>query len=359
MTTPAQTEANRKNAALSTGPRTATGKAKAATNAVRHGLRSELAVLPFEQADDWVRHQEAVVRSLAPAGGLEQELATRAALCLWRLRRVAAYEAATTTAAIQQVADDADRHAESIAEDLDADPFERRGGDDVSKLAKSEKKLGEARDQLAWAEGELAIVELLAAEADGATPVDGGDAGNLLEEIANDLPEDKVEDSPDATAAPFLVRLGVPKDEADRPWDWAGWTVGMVRKAVEMIAAHGKFPADKLLARMVVTHREDTKEKAAKVRELAQTAQTIRRRVKAAEDRQRLHRLLPDTPTLDKLTRYEAHVSRQLYQALDELERLQAVRAAAAAFAPPAPVDVTVAAPTQAPENEVEGRQRF
>jgi hypothetical protein len=345
MTTERQTEANRKNAVLSTGPRTSTGKAKAATNAVRHGLRSELAVLPFEQTDDWVRHRDSIVRSLAPAGGLEQELAERVAMCLWRLRRVAAYEAATTTAAIQQVEHDADRHAENSEEDRDDDPLESPDGDDVSKLAKAEKKLEQARDQLAWAKGELAVVELLAAEADGATPVDGGDAGNLLEQIANDLPEDKVEDSPDATAASFLVRLGVPKDEVDRPWDWTGWSVGMVRQAVEMIAAHGQFPVDKLLARMVVTHREDTREKAAKVRGLAQKAQAIRRRVKAAEDRERLRRLLPDAVTLDKVLRYESHVSRQLLQSLQTLERLQAARAGAA-LPLPAALDVTVNGPT-------------
>jgi hypothetical protein len=349
MTTHAQAEANRKNAALSTGPCTSKGNARAATNAVRHGLRSELAVLPFEQAEDWVRHRDSVVRSLAPAGGLEHELAERVAICLWRLRRVAAYEAATTTAAIQQVADDAERHAENSAEEWDDHSLEMAGGDDLSRQAKVEKKLDKAREQLAWAEGELAIVKLLAAEADDATPVDGGDAGNLLEEIADDLPEDKDEDAPDATAASFLVCLGVPKDEADRPWDWEGWTLGMVRKAVEMIAAHGKFPADKLLARMLVTHREDTKEKAAKVRELAKTAQTIRRRVKAAEDRQRLYRLLPDSVALDKVLRYESHVSRQLLQSLQTLERLQAARAEAAVSLPAA-LDRTVNGPTVALE---------
>jgi hypothetical protein len=169
-----------------------------------------------------------VARSLAPAGGLEQELAARVALCLWRLRRVAAYEAATTTAAIEQVADDADRLSEDRAEDKDDDPFSRPAGDDVSKLARAEKQLDKAREQLDWAEGELAIIELLAG-ADDAT-VDGGDAGNLLEEVSSDLPEDKIEGCPDTAAAPFLLRLGVPKDEVDRPWDWKGWTVGVVRK---------------------------------------------------------------------------------------------------------------------------------
>jgi selenocysteine lyase/cysteine desulfurase len=34
-------------------------------------------------------------------------------------------------------------------------------------------------------------------------------------------------------------------------------------------------------------------------------------------------RILPDVKTLEKITRYEAHLSRQLFQCLHELENLQ------------------------------------
>ena len=37
-------------------------------------------------------------------------------------------------------------------------------------------------------------------------------------------------------------------------------------------------------------------------------------------------RILPDATTLEKVSRYEAHLSRQLYQALHELENLQKYR---------------------------------
>jgi len=37
----------------------------------------------------------------------------------------------------------------------------------------------------------------------------------------------------------------------------------------------------------------------------------------------RRERILPDEKTLEKISRYEAHLSRQLYQALHELENLQ------------------------------------
>jgi hypothetical protein len=43
-----------------------------------------------------------MVQSLAPAGALEQELAGRVALSLWRLRRVAAFETAVTAAGLEE-----------------------------------------------------------------------------------------------------------------------------------------------------------------------------------------------------------------------------------------------------------------
>lgn len=49
-------------------------------------------------------------------------------------------------------------------------------------------------------------------------------------------------------------------------------------------------------------------------------------RLVAELERMRRQRLLPDGGTLQKLVRYEAHLNRQLYQALHELEALQARR---------------------------------
>jgi hypothetical protein len=43
-----QLEANRKNATLSTGPRTADGRAVSSRNAVTHGLLSAMVLLPSE-----------------------------------------------------------------------------------------------------------------------------------------------------------------------------------------------------------------------------------------------------------------------------------------------------------------------
>ena len=53
MTTNKQTEANRNNAALSTGPITPVGKRAISLNALRHGLLSAAPVLPDEDEGDY------------------------------------------------------------------------------------------------------------------------------------------------------------------------------------------------------------------------------------------------------------------------------------------------------------------
>src|SRR5262245_41405956 len=100
MTTALQAAANARNAAKSSGPRTPTGKARSAKNAVRHGLRSELPVLPGEKARDWEAHRAGILQSLAPVGALEEALAERVCLCLWRQRRVILYEVGVTAAGL-------------------------------------------------------------------------------------------------------------------------------------------------------------------------------------------------------------------------------------------------------------------
>ena len=48
MSTEKQIAANRRNAARSTGPRTQSGKARSRFNALKHGCRAKLPILPGE-----------------------------------------------------------------------------------------------------------------------------------------------------------------------------------------------------------------------------------------------------------------------------------------------------------------------
>jgi hypothetical protein len=65
------------------------------------------------------------------------------------------------------------------------------------------------------------------------------------------------------------------------------------------------------------------------------------RRVEKDLDHMRRERLLPAGEVVDRVARYEAHLSRQLAQALHELQRLQAARVGEPVM-PPTVLDVTV-----------------
>ena len=94
MATKRQIAANRRNARRSTGPKTAAGKAASSANALRHGLAAARAVvLPDEDADAYERLRQGVIADLDPAGALQEALAQRIVVLLWRLDRAARLEA--------------------------------------------------------------------------------------------------------------------------------------------------------------------------------------------------------------------------------------------------------------------------
>jgi hypothetical protein len=92
VTSDLQIEANRRNARLSTGPRTPQGKAAIRFNALKHGLTAQHITLFDECAEDFEAFHAELVAALRPKGALEQALAERAVLCAWRLRRVYRFE---------------------------------------------------------------------------------------------------------------------------------------------------------------------------------------------------------------------------------------------------------------------------
>jgi hypothetical protein len=94
MTNLRQIEANRRNAGKSTGPRTRGGKAVAALNAERHGLRSRGVLLKGESESEFADFSEHLRAQLAPETELEHFLVNRMVSTGWRLRRVLSVESA-------------------------------------------------------------------------------------------------------------------------------------------------------------------------------------------------------------------------------------------------------------------------
>ena len=87
------TERNRENAKFSTGPKTAEGKQTSSQNATVHGLYSQSALLPSENADLYRAHVSAYMADLTPQGPLQTDLAEIVADNMWRLRRIRKLEA--------------------------------------------------------------------------------------------------------------------------------------------------------------------------------------------------------------------------------------------------------------------------
>jgi hypothetical protein len=85
-----------------------------------------------------------------------------------------------------------------------------------------------------------------------------------------------------------------------------------VRGCVEAIAAHASLDPDELLELATDEAGYQARSAAHKQEEVEQD---ISRKVR--------ERILPDEKTLEKISRYESHLSRQLFHALHELENLQ------------------------------------
>jgi hypothetical protein len=295
------------------GPVTREGKEVVKWNATQHGIRSPAPVVPgVEKREDWEVHRDGMMDSLQPEGHLELVLAERVALLSWRLHRVTRYE--TESIALYQ---------EKAQEDL----AKKRGRpfSDVSGPASPEA----VRSNLKSARVDLKLLKRFARTADD-EPLSALDAANILWEAAEHT--DAVAEG-EAEAEELLENLSVPGlKEGTSPEEFEGWTAGLLHRAVEQIASSADREGPEAVLEAVMRSAEW------KVKKAKHGAGEVERDL----DRMSRERLLPDEKTLEKVARYEAHLSRGLYKALHELEALQVRRAGGAA--PLARLDVDVLA---------------
>jgi len=279
------------------GPVTQEGKEVVKWNATRHGIRSPPPVVPgVEKAEEWEEHRDRILESLQPEGHLEFVLAERAALLSWRLHRVTRYE--TESIALYQ-----EKAQEDLAKQRDR-PFS-----DVSGPASPEV----VRSDLKSAMVDLKLLKRFA-RTEGDEPLSGLDAANILWEVAEHT--DAVAEG-EAEAEELLENLSVPGlEEGTSPEEFEGWTAGLLHRAVEQIASSADREGPEAVLEAVLRSAEW------KVKKAKQSAEEVERDL----ERMSRERLLPDEKTLEKVARYEAHLSRGLYKALHELEALQARR---------------------------------
>ena len=85
-------QANRNNALRSTGPKTDAGRKRSRLNALRHGLTGQVTTMTDEDRAAHDQFSQALIKSLAPEGAMETQLAQRIATDSWRLNRASAIE---------------------------------------------------------------------------------------------------------------------------------------------------------------------------------------------------------------------------------------------------------------------------
>jgi hypothetical protein len=279
------------------GPATEEGKEVVKWNARQHGIRSPAPVVPgVEKAEDWEKHRDGILESLSPEGHLELVLAERVALLSWRLNRVTRFE--TVTIALSQ---------EKMEDDL-AD--KRRFGSYVLGPSHPE----DVRSNLQDALRAQRLIKRFPKLPDDKS-LSGPDAASILDLVwgqVDDEVEAKEVQMPEAI--PEWASLG------EYMAEWDGWTVSLVRECMSAIASAAKEDEEELIEAATERARLDII-----------STKSAAERVEQDLARMSRERLLPDDKTLEKVSRYEAHLSRLFHKTLHELEALQVRRAGGAA----------------------------
>ena len=286
------------------GPKTQAGKEVARWNATRHGIRSPAPVIPgLEKPEDWEDHRDGVLENLLPEGHLELVLAERVALLTWRLHRVTRYERETIALSQEKVEDDLDeiQSSNSLTRYAMHPQDVRMAFEDAKKTHRLLKKLPKLPG-----EKHLSIEE----------------AGSVLKAVWNRVDEDagleelQIPGIPDALDDPELLF------EYD-----VSWSVSLLREGISVLARAAGEALENLLESAVEGACLEVRVTKFEVERVERDVRNMSR-----------ERLLPDEKTLEKIARYEAHLSRGLYQAMHELEALQTKRSGRAA--PLARVDI-------------------
>ena len=302
-------EANRRNARCSTGPKTARGKRIVARNAIKHGLLAREVVITAgegkENRQDFDKLVEGLRKHYEPVGVVEESLVDTIVTCLWRKARILRAENG------------------EIRKRLDTALVDRalRASDKVNlHLALTEGELGwfDAENQ---GDDKLASMERWSIMQRTAINLRGHRSGlaylaGLLEQAKSEL----------ATAGHISEGMGQKLMLAFGLCDFL-FTLTCLRAIPHEARTEGQ-PADgnedkrsdqKLpdLTREFIDDRLDW---------INLLQEYTKEREELESDAEARSFSLPPAEVSDKLLRYEAHVDRQLYRAMDQLERIQRLR---------------------------------
>jgi hypothetical protein len=102
----AKLAANRRNALLSTGPRTREGKARSSKNATKYGLYAHDLYLIGEDKEEFIQFQTELLKDLNPRSVLELQLADQFIAASWKIKRIRHAEAELLSEASDRLLDE-------------------------------------------------------------------------------------------------------------------------------------------------------------------------------------------------------------------------------------------------------------
>jgi hypothetical protein len=301
-------QANRRNALRSTGPTTARGKRNVSCNAIKHGLLARQVVITAGDGEESLTEFQDLVEKLReqykPVGVIEELLVQIIATCWWRKARVIRAETGEIrkrldTAALDRTQRNSDEA--NLALGLSAVGFGlfRKENQADQKMSSSERRsaLHVVRKNLRGHHLGLTYLSVLVEKAKSDIASSGHISKLTAEKIFHsfcswdflfafaclnaDPPEGKIEDRQSGEA--------------------------------------GDKQADKQRA-IIAAVVDDQLERINELKEQATEGEAL------AVDAEARSFSLPPADATDKLLRYEAHLDRQLYRAMGQLERLQRQR---------------------------------
>ena len=110
---PTRAEINRRNAQRSTGPRSQAGKERSRFNALKHGCRARLPILPGEDPEAYQDRLDAWIDKFRPRDAVEPYLVERAVHASWQLDRA---DRAEVAAMVEAADEQALRRARDVLE---------------------------------------------------------------------------------------------------------------------------------------------------------------------------------------------------------------------------------------------------
>lgn len=278
----AKTEANRKNAQLSTGPKTDVGRALVRHNALKHGLLSMEVVIAAgdgkESAEEFEQLLQGLADELRPVGTVEEMLVEKIAVGYWRLRRVVRCEVGEIR-----------KHTDSFHHERE----QELAGESTSSFAEDDRP---KQDSSAVIEDQLEVVEDARRLTRQQGVCDEDTIAELRKAFKNENPVNHLE-----YCNLCLTEEG--RAELTVEWDLQGELLTPDEARQELLA---------LLT--------------SKKRELRQVLPAVRERERLAAESELARLSLPSEQVADRILRYETAIERGLYRAIHELQRLQSAR---------------------------------